>query len=239
MHDTPSSTTINSARQCTRREMSIIIFFYKLFSETVFWPSLICNFPVLLFAQLFKAGGPNYYLILLSVQRGKLVSILQRFLPTLIPSLSLFRLTKGDLIQSVGVFVAAIIIMIKPEWKIADPICTFLFSIIVMFTTYRIMKESILIIMESAPDHIDHQAVKLSLLNINGVKMIHNLYIWQLTVDNVVLTGHLVVTPNSNTEQVLQKARILLKEQYNITAATLQCERYQPQMLACDHCNEL
>ena len=137
-------------------------------------------------------------------------------------------------------FVAAIIIMVKPEWKIADPICTFLFSIIVMFTTVRIMKESILIIMESAPDHIDHQAVKLSLLNINGVKMVHNLYIWQLTVDNVVLAGHLVVTANCNIEQVLQKARILLKEQHNITTVTMQCERYQPQiMLACDHCNEL
>ena len=130
--------------------------------------------------------------------------------------------------------------MVKPEWKIADPICTFLFSIIVMFTTVRIMKESILIIMESAPDHVDHQAVKLSLLNINGVKMVHNLYIWQLTVDNVVLAGHLVVAANCNIEQVLQKARILLKEQYNITTATIQCERYQPQiMLACDYCNEL
>lgn len=102
------------------------------------------------------------------------------------------------------------------------------------------MKESILIIMESSPDHIDQQAVKLSLLNINGVKMVHNLYIWQLTVDNVVLAGHLVVTANCNIEQVLQKARILLKEQHNITKATIQCERYQPQiMLACDHCNEL
>ena len=109
-----------------------------------------------------------------------------------------------------------------------------------MFTTVRIMKESILIIMESSPDNVDYQAVKLNLLNINGVQMVHNLYIWQLTVDNVVLAGHLVVNSNCNIEQVLQKARILLKEQHNITHVTMQCERYQAQiMLTCDSCNEL
>lgn len=109
-----------------------------------------------------------------------------------------------------------------------------------MFTTVRIMKESLIILMQGSPDNIDHQAVKLNLLNINGVKMVHNLYIWQLTVDNVVLAGHLVVSANCNIEQVLQKARILLKEQHNITHVTMQCERYQPQiMLACDSCNDL
>lgn len=94
--------------------------------------------------------------------------------------------------------------------------------------------------MESAPDNIDYADVKLSLLNINGVQMVHNLYIWQLTVDSVVLVGHLVVGSNSNIEQILQKARILLKEKHNITHITMQCERYQPQiMLACDSCNQL
>lgn len=51
----------------------------------------------------------------------------------------------GDCLQSVGVFVAALVIFFKPEWKLADPICTFIFSIIVLGTTITIMKDTLLV----------------------------------------------------------------------------------------------
>lgn len=47
----------------------------------------------------------------------------------------------GDLLQSIGVIIAAIIIYIYPEHTIVDPICTFIFSILVMFTTVPIVKD--------------------------------------------------------------------------------------------------
>ena len=61
----------------------------------------------------------------------------------------------GDMIQSLGVIAAAIIIYVKPEWKIADPICTFLFSILVMITTIPIFCDCMRILMESAPCDIE------------------------------------------------------------------------------------
>ena len=61
----------------------------------------------------------------------------------------------GDMIQSLGVIAAALIIYYKPEWKIADPICTFLFSILVMFTTVPIFKDCMRILMETAPSEIE------------------------------------------------------------------------------------
>lgn len=51
----------------------------------------------------------------------------------------------GDVVQSVGVFVAAIVIYFLPTWKLADPICTFIFSIIVLGTTLKIMKDTLLV----------------------------------------------------------------------------------------------
>lgn len=51
----------------------------------------------------------------------------------------------GDVLQSIGVFCAAIVIYFKPEWKLADPICTFIFSIIVLYTTITILKDAILV----------------------------------------------------------------------------------------------
>ncbi|CAF4329410.1 unnamed protein product, partial [Rotaria magnacalcarata] len=46
----------------------------------------------------------------------------------------------GDFVQSVGVLCAAILIKFKPEYKLADPICTFIFSVLVLFTTITIMR---------------------------------------------------------------------------------------------------
>ena len=54
----------------------------------------------------------------------------------------------GDMVQSLGVIVAAVIIYVKPDWTIADPICTFLFSILVMFTTVPIFKDCMRFLME-------------------------------------------------------------------------------------------
>ena len=47
----------------------------------------------------------------------------------------------GDMVQSIGVITAALIVKFKPEWKIADPICTYLFSILVLMTTVPIFIE--------------------------------------------------------------------------------------------------
>lgn len=62
----------------------------------------------------------------------------------------------GDMIQSIGVIIAAIIIYVKPEWTIADPICTFLFSILVLFTTVPIFLDCLRILMEASPSDVDN-----------------------------------------------------------------------------------
>ena len=54
----------------------------------------------------------------------------------------------GDFVQSVGVFTAALIIYFKPEWKIVDPICTFIFSVLVLCTTISILRNTMNVLME-------------------------------------------------------------------------------------------
>lgn len=51
----------------------------------------------------------------------------------------------GDVLQSIGVFCAALVVYFKPEWAIADPICTFIFSIIVLCTTITILKDAVMV----------------------------------------------------------------------------------------------
>ena len=54
----------------------------------------------------------------------------------------------GDFVQSLGVFTAALVIYFKPEWKIVDPICTFVFSILVLGTTISILRNTMNVLME-------------------------------------------------------------------------------------------
>ena len=73
----------------------------------------------------------------------------------------------GDMVQSLGVIAAAVIIYVKPDWTIADPICTFLFSILVMFTTVPIFKDCMRFLMESAPKDMDPVEVFNALLKVS------------------------------------------------------------------------
>lgn len=62
----------------------------------------------------------------------------------------------GDMVQSLGVIAAALIIYFRPEWKIADPICTFLFSILVLMTTVPIFGDMMRLLLEGTPiDSVD------------------------------------------------------------------------------------
>ena len=61
----------------------------------------------------------------------------------------------GDIVQSVGVMAAAIIIYVKPTWTIADPICTFLFCVLVLMTTIPIFIDVMGILMETTPDDVE------------------------------------------------------------------------------------
>ena len=92
----------------------------------------------------------------------------------------------GDALFSVGVIIASLVIFFKPEWKIVDPICTFIFSIIVLYTTLRILKDSIFVLMEATPPHIDSEKLKLELSRIYGVSDVHCFHVWLLSIGRVL-----------------------------------------------------
>jgi zinc transporter 2 len=75
----------------------------------------------------------------------------------------------GDLLMSVGVIIAAIIIYIKPELRIVDPLCTYLFSVIICFTTIPIFKECMFVLLEGSPKAIDTEKLENDLLMLDGV----------------------------------------------------------------------
>lgn len=142
----------------------------------------------------------------------------------------------GDFIQSFGVLVAAIVIYFWPEWKIVDPICTFLFSILVLITTLNILKDTLNVLMEGLPKGIDFNSVLNTFLSIDGVMRVHNLRIWALSLDKTALAAHLAIKPGINPHDILKIASRKIHSKFNFFEMTLQIEDFQENMENCKQC---
>ncbi|GAA5814277.1 hypothetical protein MFLAVUS_007771 [Mucor flavus] len=131
----------------------------------------------------------------------------------------------GDLLASVGVLISSIILIFKPEYVIVDPICTFVFSIIVLYTTYHLVKDSLAVLMEGAPGHIQPEAIEKSILQIPGVVAVHDLHIWALSPGKSALTAHITVSQDKTSyDDILAKSQQIICDIYGVHHSTLQIE---------------
>nr|XP_019953550.1 PREDICTED: zinc transporter 2-like [Paralichthys olivaceus] len=135
----------------------------------------------------------------------------------------------GDLLQSVGVLLAATIIHFWPEYKVADPICTFLFSVLIVGTTVPVTKDVLRILMEGAPQDVSFSTVRKSLLSVGGVVAVHSLYMWSLNMSDALLSVHVVTEKDADSQIVLTKATKLLRSEFSFSSITVQVERFSPE----------
>lgn len=145
----------------------------------------------------------------------------------------------GDFLQSLGVLIAALVIHFEPEYAIVDPICTFLFSIIVLITTINIIRDATNVLMEGIPNGINFIEVREKLQSLPFVIRVHNLRIWSLSLDKIAISSHLVIDSDKmSPSQALKRAIDTLKGSYNFFEVTIQIEEYKDDMKDCEHCQE-
>ncbi|CAH0695548.1 unnamed protein product [Spodoptera exigua] len=142
----------------------------------------------------------------------------------------------GDFLQSAGVLIAAIVIYFQPSWSLVDPICTFLFSVLVLITTFNIIKDTLLVLMEGSPRGVDFQEVANTFLSLPGVVRVHNLRMWALSLDKTALSAHLAIRTGVSPQKVLEEATRLVHDKYNFFEMTLQIEEFSDGMEDCSQC---
>ncbi|XP_064454998.1 proton-coupled zinc antiporter SLC30A2-like isoform X2 [Ornithodoros turicata] len=133
----------------------------------------------------------------------------------------------GDLLQSIGVFIAALIIFYKPEYEVADPMCTLMFSVIVVCTTLPIAVEALTVLLEGKPPCIDFKEVLEMMTQEKGVRQVHRLRIWALSVERLIVTAHIIIHPKQNGLRIMDNISQRLNATYNIFELTLQTERLE------------
>ncbi|NWX87462.1 ZNT8 protein, partial [Nothoprocta pentlandii] len=144
----------------------------------------------------------------------------------------------GDLFQSISVLISALIIFFKPEYKIADPICTFVFSIFVLASTITILRDILIVLMEGITKGLTYDSVKARILAVEKVKSMHNLHLWSLTMTETILSAHVVAADAADREKILKDITQALLEHYSFYSITIQIESGEDQTPDCVFCQE-
>ena len=127
-----------------------------------------------------------------------------------------------DALGSVGAIVGAGLIWAF-DWYWADPAVSVLIGVLVMFSSWSLLKESVNVLMEGAPGHIDVDQVRSALMGIPGVTAVHDLHVWSLTSGMVALSSHVRVRAR-NGRAVLADLTARLTDQFGIQHTTIQVE---------------
>ncbi len=126
----------------------------------------------------------------------------------------------GDLLGSIGVILGGVILWLT-QWNPIDPIISIIFSIAILYGSWKIIRQSISILMESTPRGIHLETVYNDLKSIPNVQEVHDLHIWTVSTKKVALSVHLVAT---DTQTVLKEAHHLIEQNYKISHMTIQVE---------------
>jgi cobalt-zinc-cadmium efflux system protein len=129
----------------------------------------------------------------------------------------------GDMLGSLGVIVAALVVMFT-GWTLADPIVGAGIGLFIVPRTWMLVKQAIHILMEGTPPEVDMALLEKTLLGIEGVTAVHDLHVWTLTSGLDSMSCHLVVDDMAKARAVLASACEAMKRDFHLTHTTIQVE---------------
>lgn len=129
----------------------------------------------------------------------------------------------SDMLASCAVIVAGLIIMFT-GWYLVDPALSAILSIFIVQRTWGLLKESVDILMESAPKELDLNALSAAFLKVDGVMEVHDLHVWTITSGLLALSCHIILKENADGERVLEQVNEFIKQDYKISHSTIQIE---------------
>ena len=128
-----------------------------------------------------------------------------------------------DAAGSVGALLAGFVIL-KTHWYEADAVVSALICVGIVFTALWLLRDSIQILLEGAPSHLDLEEIRAALAELDGVKEVHDLHLWSVTQGQEAMSGHLVMADGRDSGAVLKAGRALLADRFELTHVTLQIE---------------
>jgi len=130
----------------------------------------------------------------------------------------------ADALGSVGA-ISAGIIMFFTGWYQADPIASIMIGVLVFYSSGKLVRDSVNVLLEGVPSHIDVSAVERRILGMKGVKNVHDLHVWSIADTKMCcMSSHVVVEDDTNGKDLVTKLIHILKEEFGIDHTTFQLE---------------
>jgi cobalt-zinc-cadmium efflux system protein len=129
----------------------------------------------------------------------------------------------ADAAVSVGVVAAGVVLMTTDWWWI-DPATGLVVSVVILVTTWSLLREALAQALDAVPGHVDATAVRQHLEQVAGVEDVHDLHIWPLGTTEVALTVHLVIPTGHQDPGLLASVSRELREHFGIGHCTIQVE---------------
>jgi len=141
-----------------------------------------------------------------------------------------FRHVLADLLGSVGVMTAALVILVT-GWLYADPLISVLIGLLILGSAWAILRDSIRILLEATPRGLDSIEIGTALASVEGVVDVHDLHVWTITSGFPALSAHVLVRPGDDCHAIRRQLEVLLGERFQIEHTTLQVDHQQPRRL--------
>lgn len=129
----------------------------------------------------------------------------------------------GDLMGSAAAIAAGVLIALF-GWLWADPVCSILISLIITFSSWRLIMESVNVLLEGTPSHINLAAVERTIRETAGVAGVHDLHVWTISSGIVALSAHISHDQSVLHSDLLVLVRERLHDEFGIDHLTIQME---------------
>ncbi|MFE0136006.1 cation diffusion facilitator family transporter [Streptomyces sp. NPDC059037] len=133
----------------------------------------------------------------------------------------------ADALGSVAVLVAAVLIL-TTGWQAADPIASLVIGLMIVPRTVKLLRETLNVLLESAPKGVDMAEVRAHILDLPGVEDVHDLHAWTITSGMPVLSAHVVVSSETlnaiGHEKMLHELQGCLGDHFDVEHCTFQLE---------------
>jgi cobalt-zinc-cadmium efflux system protein len=129
----------------------------------------------------------------------------------------------ADAVGSVGVLLGAGVIA-ATGWFWVDSVIAVGIGLFILPRAYKLGRDALRILVESAPAHINVSHVERDLEQIDDVVEAHDLHVWTITSGMDAVSVHLQVRPQSDMHAILDRARAVLRDRHHVTHATVQVE---------------
>jgi len=129
----------------------------------------------------------------------------------------------SDALGSVAAIAAGALILVF-GWSAADSVSSALIALIIIFGSWRLIRESVNVLLEGTPAHINLDALEEAMLKIEGVQAVHDLHVWTITSGREALSAHVVHHETASSSAVLRRLQREITGRFGISHLTIQME---------------